>query len=84
MSEKYERTVTHQVGVLSEDFQHKFDIVIEGQQMLSEKVDRLDEKIDRVEEKLGRRIDAVAADLAVHCADTEAHNSVYRVRERRE
>ena len=28
------------LGVMSEDIQHKLDIVVEGHQMLSEKIDR--------------------------------------------
>jgi len=38
----------HQLGVQSENFQHKLDLVVEGHQMLSE-------KIDRVEADLGKR-----------------------------
>jgi uncharacterized protein (UPF0335 family) len=75
---------------LSEDFQHKLDIVAEGRQMLSEKLDRvegqLEQRIDRVEKrinevdaKLSKKIDAVAADLAAHRADTEIHRTGYQV-----
>ena len=77
MSERFERTVSHQMGVLSEDFQHKLDIVVEGHQMLSEKIDRLEVSMDSLETKVG----SVAADLSAHRADTEAHHGVYRVRE---
>jgi hypothetical protein len=84
MSDKLQQTVGHQMGVLSEDFQHKLDIVIEGQQMLSEKVDRLDGRVDSLEGRLDSlegKLDAVAADLSAHRADTEAHHGVYRLRE---
>ncbi len=67
----------HHIGVLSEDFQHKFDLVIEGHKMLNEKVDRLEGRMDRLETK----VDGIAADLAAHRADTEAHHGVYRVKE---
>jgi transcription initiation factor IIF auxiliary subunit len=67
----------HHVGVLVEAFQHKLDIVVEGRQMVSDKIDRLDEKVERVEVK----VDAIATGLAAHRADTEAHQGVYRVKE---
>ena len=42
----------HKLGVQSENFQHKLDLVVEGHQMLSE-------KIDRGEADLGKRIGCV-------------------------
>ena len=66
---------------MSNDFQHKLDIVVEGQQMVSEKVDRLETRLNEVDANLSRRIDAVAAEIAAHRADTEAHHGVYRVKE---
>jgi hypothetical protein len=78
---KIEEMFTHHIGMMSEDFQHKLDIVIEGHQMLSERLDRVEAnlsgRLDRVEAK----IEAVAADLTAHRADTEAHHGVYRVKE---
>ena len=62
------------MGVLADDFQHKLDIVVEGHQMLSE-------KIDRVESNLSQQIASVATELSAHRADTEAHHGVYRVKE---
>lgn len=44
-------------------------------------IDTLNKKIDAVDEKLSRKIDAVAVDLKAHRSDTEAHCSVYRVKE---
>ncbi len=67
----------HHVGIIAEDFQHKMDIVVEGHQMLAEKIDRLEVRMDRLETK----VDGVAIDLAAHRADTEAHHGVYRVKE---
>ena len=78
---KIEKMFKHHVGIMSEDFQHKLDIVVEGQQMLSEKIDRLEVRVDVVEVNLSRRLDAVAADISAHRADTEAHHGVYRVKE---
>lgn len=45
------------------------------------KVGVLNQKIDGVRDELGQKIDAVAADLASHRRDTEAHLSVYKVKE---
>ncbi len=44
----------------------------------------LNRKIDDVDERLSKKIDAVAADLKDHRADTESHASVYRVKEGRD
>ena len=78
---KIEEMFKHHVGIMSEDFQHKLDIVVEGHQMLADKIDRVETsltaRLDRVETK----VDAVAADLSAHRADTEAHHGVYRVKE---
>ena len=92
----------HQIGIQSENFQRKLDIVVEGQQMLTEKIDRvkieLKERIGCVEHKLdivaaktdentaridllSEKIDAVAADLTDHRRDTEAHSTIYKVKE---
>jgi len=57
MSERFEQTVKHQMGELSEDFQYNLDIVVEGHQMLSE-------KMDRVEANLSRQIGSVSAELS--------------------
>jgi len=81
---KIEDMFKHHVGMMTEDFQHKLDIVVEGHQMLGEKIDRVENRLDRVEVGLKRvegKVDAVAADLSAHRADTEAHHGVYRVRD---
>ena len=73
---KIEGMFKHHMGIMSEDFQHKLDIVVEGHQMLSEKLDRVESRLDRVESRLDRvetKLDTVVADLAAHRADTEAH-----------
>ena len=62
----------------------RFDLVDLKFEALNKKIDtvdqRLSNRIDIVEKSLGEKIDAVAADLSAHRADTEAHN-IYRVRE---
>jgi len=65
------KTFQGYLGVMSEDFRHKLDIVVEGHQLL-------DAKIDRLDERLGGKIDAVADDLAEHRRDTEAHKDDYK------
>jgi archaellum component FlaC len=74
---KIEDMFKHNVGVLSENFQRKLDIVIEGQQMLGEKVDRLDERLERLEGRVDRievKMDVLSVDLAAHRDDTKAHH----------
>ncbi len=82
-----QQTTTFQgyVGAMSEDFQHKLDIVVEGHQLLDEKIDvqdkRLNDKIDRMDERLGRvegKVNSVADDLTEHRRDTEAHKDDYK------
>ncbi len=77
----------HHIGILSEDFQHKLDLVVEGQQMLAERMERMEGRMDSLETKVDRlevRLDAVATDLTAHRKDTEAHHGVCRVKESRE
>jgi BMFP domain-containing protein YqiC len=62
------------VGILAEDFSHKLQLVAEGRQMLSE-------KLDRVEGRLEEKIDSLSADLAAHRTDTEGHKRGYMVKE---
>jgi len=45
---------SHQRGMLLDNFQHKLDIVVEGHQMLDEKIDRLDERVDGMDAKINR------------------------------
>jgi len=42
---------------------------------------KLEAKMEGVEAQLEKKIDAVASDLAAHRRDTEAHSSVYKVKE---
>ena len=74
--------------VLLEDISSKFNLVLEGHEVLRSEIRELgrktDERFDLVDFKidtLNKKIDAVAADLSAHRADTEAHHGVYRVKE---
>ncbi|WP_298272078.1 hypothetical protein [Geobacter sp.] len=89
---RIEELFKHHIGVLSEDFQYKLDLVVEGQQMLAERLEltrtelkdeirKVDQRLTMVEARLEQKIDAVAVDLTAHRADTEAHHGVYRVKE---
>jgi hypothetical protein len=60
----------------------KIDGVGDG---LGQKIDgvetSLSQRIDNLETSLSGKIDAVATDLAAHRRDTEAHPSLYKVKE---
>jgi len=62
------------IGNLIEDFNHEFQHVAEGHQVLSE-------KLDRVEENLENRIDFVSTELAAHRVDTDGHKQGYMIQE---
>jgi hypothetical protein len=78
--------------MLLEDISGKFDLVLEGHSVLNKRIDDLDHKLDdrfdlmcfkmqAGHENLSGKIDAVAADLAAHRRDTEAHPALYKVKE---
>ncbi len=74
--------------ILLEDIQGKFGLVLEGHDVLRKEIrdtrEELCEKINSVDfkvETLNSKIDAVATDLTAHRRDTEAHPSVYKVKE---
>ena len=69
--------MAREIGVLMEDVQHKFDIVVEGHQLLADKIERVDERVERV----AVRVEKIDLDLTAHRNDTEAHRGVYRVGE---
>ena len=79
--ENIDSMIARHVGTFADSFQHMFDLLVEGQQMLSETINRsrtdLAQRIGCVEHKL----DAVAADLSAHRVDTEAHRKVYKIKE---
>jgi chromosome segregation ATPase len=51
---------------------------------LSNEIRATNQKIDSVEARLSEKIDAVAADLSAHRADTESHRAGYQVSETRD
>jgi chaperonin cofactor prefoldin len=74
--------------ILLEDIHGKFDLVLEGHDVLRKEIrdtrEELCEKINSMDfkvETLNSKIDAVASDLTAHRRDTEAHPSVYKVKE---
>jgi hypothetical protein len=74
--------------ILLEDIRGKFDLVLEGHDALHKEIrdtrEELCEKVNSVDfkvETLNSKIDAVASDLTAHRRDTEAHPSVYKVKE---
>ena len=72
------------IGILQENFQHKLDLVVEGQQGLAERMDRLEGQVVSIEERVQQQsgqITGIAADLKAHRNDTEAHHKGWRVRE---
>ncbi len=71
----------HQLSIQREDFQHKLDLVVEGQQMLGEKLETTRTELKADIAKLDQRVTGIAADLSAHRADTEAHRKGWRVRE---
>ena len=79
----------HQIGIQSEHFPHKLDIVVGGhgvlrkeirdtREELSEKIKLVDFQLEAMNETLNEKIDAVAADISAHRADTEVHKKVYK------
>ena len=79
--ERIDGMIARHVGAFADSIQHKLDLVVEGHQMLSEKIDRVKTEL---EDKIGcvkTKLDAVAADLSAHRADTEVHKTVYKVKE---
>ena len=91
-SEDVKAEFRHQIGIQSEHFQHKLDIVVEGHEVLRkeirdtreelcEKIKLVDFKLETMNETMNEKIDAVAADLSAHRADTEVHKKVYKVKE---
>jgi len=64
--EKIDSMVARHIGSFADSVQHKLDLVVEGHQMLSEKLDRVEERLDKRIDCLEHKLDAVAADLSGH------------------
>ncbi len=79
--DKIDSMIARHVGTFAVLIQHKLEIVVEGHQMLSEKIDRVEMRLDKRMDCLEHKLTAVAVDLSAHRADTEAHPPVYRVKE---
>jgi predicted nuclease with TOPRIM domain len=70
-------------GIVEENFQHKLDIVVEGHQLLGEKIDRLDGRMDgldgrmyRLEGRMGHlegKMDRLEVKVDAAAADLSAH-----------
>ncbi len=58
---KIEDIFKRHIGVMAEDFQHKLDIVVDGQHMLAEKMDRMEERLDGRIDGVERRLIRVEA-----------------------
>jgi hypothetical protein len=74
--------------ILLEDIRGKFDLVLEGHEVLRNEIretrTELKKDIELSNFKidiLNKKIDGVSADLKSHRADTEAHHGVYLVKE---
>ncbi len=75
------QSVDHRLGIRQEDSQHKLDLVVEGQLMLAERLDRVEDNLKVEIRKVDQRVTAMSADLAQHRRDTEAHRKGWRVSE---
>jgi len=63
--ERIDGMIARHVGAFADSIQHKLDLVVEGHQMLSEKIDRVKTEL---EDKIGcvkTKLDAVAAQNTV-------------------
>ena len=69
------------IGTERESFQHKLDLVVEGQQMVVEKLEETRTELKAEIAKVDQRVTGVGADLAAHRRDTEAHRKGWRVQE---
>ena len=85
MDEKFLRQIdemmARRIGTLENSFGDKLDLLVDGQQMLSERMDRLEVRLDERIDGVEQRIDGIAADVSAHRRDTEAHRKGWRVRE---
>jgi len=79
--EKIDGVIARRVGTFADSIQHKLDRVVEGRQMLSETINRVKTELAQRIECVEHKLDAVAADLSAHRADTEAHRKVYKIKE---
>jgi len=60
--EKIDNMIARHIGTFADSIQHKLDIVVEGHQMLSEKIDRVEMRLDKRMDCLEHKLVAVAAE----------------------
>jgi len=70
--EKIESMISRHVGTFADSIQHKLDLVVEGHQMLSEKIDSVEERLDGRIDCVVRKLDAVAAQGSITAARLDA------------
>ncbi len=80
-TEEVKAEFRHQIGIQTEFYQQKLDILVEGHRMLADKIDRWAARLDQQMDCRKHKLDAVAADLTAHRADTEAHPPIFRINE---
>jgi hypothetical protein len=78
---KIEGMLSFHFEIMSTDFQKKLDLVVEGQQLLAEKLEETRSELKAEIVKVDQRVTVMAADLSSHRSDTEAHRKGWRVRE---
>jgi chromosome segregation ATPase len=62
--EKIDSIIASHVGSFADSIQHKLDMVVDGHQMLSEKIDRVEERLDKRMDCLEHKLIAVAAETS--------------------
>ena len=60
---KIDEMIARHIGIFAESINHKIDIVAEGPQMLSEKIDRMKNDMERRFECVEHKLDTTAAKL---------------------
>jgi len=60
--EKIDSMIARRVGTFADAIQHNLDLLVEGQQMLSEKIDRVKTDLEQRIECVEHKLDAVAAE----------------------
>ena len=72
--ERIEGMIARHVGTFGDSIQHKIDLVVEGHQMLSEKIDGVETRLNRRMDCLEHKLDVVAAkgDVTAKKLDTVA------------
>jgi hypothetical protein len=79
--EKIDSMIARRVGTFADSIQHKLGLILEEQRMLSEQLNGWRADLESSNRIRQQKLDAVAADLSAHRADTEAHRKVYKIKE---